>query len=343
MKIKMKNHKLFPFLAMVTLLSSCNFIDGMKRNTIKEGFVYIPRGANFEQVMDSLTPFLKDVAMFRRVAEAEDYPSTIKSGKYKINANDQNKALISRLQSGEQVETKLQIRNHPTLFHMAGAVSKQIDADSISIVQAVMSWAHAKDSTLTEETVKQFFIPETYFVYWNLTPKAFVERMEKEYNKIWTSERLNKAKTLDFTPLEVVTLASIVQLESSDNYEEQQKVAKAYMNRLDKGMRLEADPTAIYAYKLQNGFDHKIQRVYYKWLNSASEYNTYRVTGLPPAPICLPNMRAVDAVLNPADHQFVFFCADPDRPGFHNFTNSYQEHLQNAAKYRAWVKANNIQ
>ena len=339
----MKITKIFSLIALATLMSSCNFIDGMKQNTTKDGFVYIPREATFEQVMDSLSPFLKDKEMFRRLAEAEDYPTTIKSGKYKINADDKNKSLISRLQSGDQVETKLQIRNHPTLFHLAGAVSKQIDADSTAIVKAVMNWANAKDSTLTEETVKQYFVPETYFVYWNMTPEGFMERMEKEYNKVWTTERLNKAKALNFTPLQVVTLASIVQLESSDNMDEQQKVAKAYMNRLDKGMRLEADPTAIYAYRLENGFDHKIQRVYYKWLSSANEYNTYRVSGLPPAPICLPNLGAVDAVLNPAEQDFVFFCADPERPGYHNFTNDYQEHLRNAAKYRAWVKANNIQ
>lgn len=323
-------------------LTSCHFMEGFKGNAIKDGFVYIPRGSSFEQVMDSLAPFLKDVNQFRSYAEEADYPTTIKSGKYKINSDDSNGAIIDRLQGGEEVETKLTIKNHPTLYHLAGAVSKQIDADSTQLIKAVMDWAHEKDSTLNEETVKQFFIPETYFVYWSITPEKFMQRMDKEYNKVWTDARKQKAADLGFTPLEVVTLASIVQLESSDNKEEQQMVAKAYMNRLEKDMRLEADPTSIYAYKLENGFDQNVQRVYKKWTFSSNAYNTYRNKGLPPAPICLPNLGAVDAVLSPASHDYIYFCADPDRPGFHSFTNNYSEHLQNAAKYRAWVKANNI-
>lgn len=341
MKLKNNLYKIVGFV-LLCAITSCTFIDSFKSNATKDGFVFIPKGSTFDQVMDSLAPFIKDQDKFRQFAEAEDYPATIKSGKFKINASDSNRDIIGRLQSGEQSETKLQIKNYPTLFHMAGSVSKQIDVDSADVIKSVMKWATAKDSTLTEETVKQYFIPETYFVYWNMTADGFVERMETEYNKVWNADRLAKAKALNMTPLQVVTLASIVQLESSDNFDEQQRVAKAYMNRLAKDMRLEADPTSIYAYKMENGFDHKIQRVYFKWTQSANEYNTYRNKGLPPAPICLPNIRAVDAVLTPADHDFIYFCADPKKTGYHKYTNDYQEHLKNAAEYREWIKANNI-
>ena len=339
---KIRTIPTFIALCVLGLMSSCTFIESFKGNPIKDGFVYIPRGANFDQVMDSLSPYLQNPAFFRKLAEEDLYPSTIKSGKYKIVANESSRSLLNRLQDGAQEEVRLQIKNHPTLFHMASAVSKQIDADSISIIQSVMKWANAKDSTLTEETVKQYFIPETYFVYWNMSADQFVERMEKEYKKVWNQKRIDEARALHMTPLEVVTLASIVQLESSDNFDEQQRVAKAYMNRLDKDMRLEADPTSIYAYKLENGFDHKIQRVYYKWTQSANEYNTYRNKGLPPAPICLPYVKAIDAVLNPANHDYIFFVAEPDKPGYHLYTNDYQEHVKNAKKYREWIKARDI-
>ncbi|WP_333663702.1 endolytic transglycosylase MltG [Chishuiella changwenlii] len=336
------------FNLIIVLISSflfigCSFIDGFKGNTTKDGYIYITRGAKFEEVLDSLKPFLKDEKLFKKYAEEADYPATIKSGKYKISKADSNRDIIDRLQDGEQEEVKLRIKNEPTIYHLAGSVSKQIDADSIEVLTAIRDFVKEKnDSTLNDETVKQYFIPETYFVYWGLTPEKFVEKMVAQHNKVWNAERLAKAKALNMTPLQVVTLASIVQLESSDNMEEQQKVARAYMNRLAKDMRLEADPTSIYAYKMENGWNQKIQRVYKKWTWSSNAYNTYRNKGLPPAPICLPNLGAIDAVLSPANHDFIFFVADPAKPGYHVYTNDYNEHMKNAEKYRNWLKENNI-
>ncbi|GGF06929.1 UPF0755 protein [Chishuiella changwenlii] len=336
------------FNLIIVLISSflfigCSFIDGFKGNTTKDGYIYITRGAKFEEVLDSLKPFLKDEKLFKKYAEEADYPATIKSGKYKISKADSNRDIIDRLQDGEQEEVKLRIKNEPTIYHLAGSVSKQIDADSIEVLTAIRDFVKEKnDSTLNDETVKQYFIPETYFVYWGLTPEKFVEKMVAQHNKVWNAERLAKAKALNMTPLQVVTLASIVQLESSDNMEEQQKVARAYMNRLAKDMRLEADPTSIYAYKMENGWNQKIQRVYKKWTWSSNAYNTYRNKGLPPAPICLPNLGAIDAVLSPANHDFIFFVANPAKPGYHVYTNDYNEHMKNAEKYRNWLKENNI-
>ena len=323
-------------------LTSCDFIQGFKGNATKDGFVFIPRGANFDQVLDSIKPYLENVEEFKKYAESADYPTTIKPGKYKIEANESSASIIDRLQGGEQEEVKLRIKNEPTLYHLVGSVSRQVNVDSTALISSIMDWAKVKDSTLNEETVKQYFIPETYFVYWSLTPEKFIERMESQYNKVWNTDRLAKAKAMNMTPLQVVTLASIVQLESSKNEEDQKAVAKAYLNRLAQDKRLEADPTSIYAYKLENGFDQNVQRVYKKWTWSSNEYNTYRNKGLPPAPICLPNVQLIDAVLNPANHDNIYFAADPDRPGQHTFTNDYQEHLKNANKYREWVNKNNI-
>ena len=323
-------------------LVSCTYFQGAKHNVKADGFLYIHTGADFQDVLDSLSTKLKDVKSFESYATSKDYPLHVKAGMYKLIEGATNKDLIQRLITGKQEEVGVMIRNEPTIFHLAGSVSKKIEADSTEIVQAIIDWAKQKDSNLTAETVKIYFIPNTYNYYWPTTGDQFVQKMISEFDKVWTEERQQKATAMDFTPLQVFTLASIVQLESA-KVDEQPQVAQAYLNRLEKGMKLQADPTSIYAYKLQNGFNQKIQRVKSNHLIVPSDYNTYRVTGLPPAPICLPNLTAVDAVLNPEKHSYVYFCADPDRPGYHSFANTYEEHKKNAAKYRAWLEEKGIQ
>ncbi len=329
------------FFFILFSLSSCTFFEGSKSNVTEDGFLYVPTGADFQTVMDSLSGKLDNKESFEKYAESKEYPAQIKSGKYKLVKGETNRSLIQKLISGNQEEVSLMIRNEPTIFHLAGSVSKKIEADSAQIVQSIVNWAKQKDPDLTAETVKMYFIPNTYNYYWNTSGDKFVEKMMAEFDKVWTEERAQKAEAMNFTPLQVFTLASIVQLEASKT-DEQPKVAQAYLNRLAKNMRLEADPTSIYAYKLQNGFNQKIQRVYYGHLATPSDYNTYRVKGLPPAPICLPNMTAVDAVLNPDGHDFIYFCADPDRPGYHNFTNDFAEHERNAEKYSKWLEEKGI-
>lgn len=319
----------------------CTFFNGIKSNVLNDGFIHIRSDADFEEVLDSLSTKLKDLESFESYALAKEYNLNIKSGKYKLNEGTTNKDLVLKLMSGNQEEVGVMVRNEPTIFHLAGSVSKKIEADSAQIVNAIIDWAKQKDENLTAETVKIYFIPNTYNFYWPTSGNQFVTKMISEFDKIWTDERQQKANEMDFSQLQVFTLASIVQMESA-KVDEQPQVAQAYLNRLKKGMKLQADPTSIYAYKLQNGFDHKIQRVKSDHLIVPSDYNTYRVTGLPPAPICLPNLTAVDAVLNPEEHSFIYFCADPDRPGYHSFANTYEEHKQNAKKYRLWLEEQGI-
>lgn len=332
-----------PFLLGFSLFAfaSCSFFQGSKKLVKEDTYLYIRTGADFNEVMDSLSGKLKEIESFSKFASSKDFAEKIKPGKYKLNESDSNKELINRLISGSQEEVKVRIKNEPTIFHLAGAVSKKIEADSAEIVKAIVDWGIKKDPNMTAETVKFYFVPNTYNYFWNTSGEKFVDKMTVEFDKVWNEERQQKAKAMNFTPLQVYTLASIVQMEAS-KVDEQPKVAQAYLNRMAKDMRLEADPTSIYAYKLQNGFDNKIQRVYHGHLAIPSDYNTYRVKGLPPAPICLPNTTAVDAVLNPEEHPFVYFCADPDRPGYHSFTNSFAEHERNAAKYRKWLNDRGI-
>lgn len=333
------NKKIIVGIIAVTTLTGCNFFSGFDGNVKEDGFLYVRSNAEFDEVLDSLQDKVKDIESFKNYATFKDYASEIKPGKFKLEKGESNRSILDKLMDGKQAEVQLMIKNEPTIFHLAGSVSKKIEADSAQIVQAIVDLAKSKN--LDAETVKQYFIPNTYNYWWPTSADTFVEKMMKEYDKVWTEERKNKAQAMNFTPLQVFTLASIVQLEASKT-DEQPKVAQAYLNRLAKDMRLEADPTSIYAYRLQNGFNNKIQRVYHGHLAIPSDYNTYRVKGLPPAPICLPNMTAVDAVLNPDGHDFIYFCADPDRPGYHSFTNDYEEHKRNAEKYRKWLEDNNI-
>lgn len=339
------NHKygyLLTLFSLLLLTTSCHYFEGKKHNVIEDDYLYIRTSAHFQEVLDSLQNKLKDVNSFEKYASFKKYPENIKAGKYKLNAEDTNQDLVQRLLIGQQEEVRVRIKNEPTIFHLAAAVSQIIEADSAQIVNGILQWAKNKDQNLDAETVKRFFIPNTYHFFWNTSGEQFTERMAKEFDKIWTEKRQQQADNMNFSQLEVFTLASIVQMEAS-KADEQPKVAQAYLNRLAKGMKLEADPTSIYAYRMANGFDHQIQRVRFGHLATPSAYNTYKVHGLPPAPICLPNLSAIDAVLQPEQHPFVFFCADPDRPGYHSFTNSYAEHQKNAAKYRKWLEANNIQ
>lgn len=338
----MKILKYFSFMLFFAAFYSCSYFYAGKKNVAQEGHLYIYPGATYEQVLDSLQSMLKNVKHFDAVAKAEDYHTSVKAGRYLLSPEMTNEEIALMLKNGEQDEVKLMVRNSPTIFHLARDAAKNLNTDSTAIVNAILENETFREKGLDLETSKMYFIPNTYNFMWLTSGDEFVERMIKEHDVFWNEERRQKLSESGMTELEVYTLASIVQLEAS-KADEQPKVAQAYLNRLDQGRRLEADPTSVYAYKLENGFDEKIQRVYHKHLKTASVYNTYLNTGLPPAPICLPNSTAIDAVLTPEPHDMIFFCADPDRPGYHTFTNSYTEHLQNAAKYRNWLKENNIQ
>ena len=337
----MKIKNIILLITVIFTVQSCGYFYKSSKIITKDGYLYIPKNATYQSVLDSLKPYVSDIDKFDAYAQTKDYDKYVKSGKYKLSTDFSNEQLVSNLINGKQEEIKLRIPNSPTIFHLARDASKNIIADSTSIVNAILENPKFKEEGLDMETVKMYFIPNTYNFLWLTDGKMFVDRMVKEHNRFWTNERKELLKQSGMSELEVFTLASIVQMESP-KADEQAMVAGAYLNRLKQGRKLEADPTSVYAYKLQHGFTEKVQRVYHKHLKTLSAYNTYLNYGLPPAPICLPNTTAIDAVLKPEKHDYIFFCADPDRPGYHNFTNNYAEHLKNAEKYRNWLKENNI-
>src|SRR5690606_10479308 len=198
-------------LGVLTTLSGCNFFRGLESNVEADGFLYVKTNATLQEVLDSLRPQLKDIASFQKYAESKNYSQEIKPGKYKLEKGETNSSLLDKLRDGKQEEVPLMIKNEPTIFHLAGSVSKKIEADSAEIVQAIIDWANQQDKGLNAETVKQYFIPNTYNYWWASSGEIFVEKMIREFDKVWTEERARKAQSMNMTQLEVFTLASIVQ------------------------------------------------------------------------------------------------------------------------------------
>jgi len=308
-------------------------------NTVKSGKLYIPTGAGYRQVLDSIAPFLDNKEDFDWVAQKKRYPGLVKPGRYTIQKGESNTDLVNKLRTGAQDEIAIRIGNYSSIFELAGKIAPFLEADSAAIITAITSDDYSKGLDTAE--MLYYFMPETYNFHWNTSAVQFVQRMKQQYDRFWTDERKRQAAQLKMSQLEITTLASIVQLESAAA-DEQPRVAGLYLNRLHIGMKLDADPTVIFAMKKASGFSQKIQRVYNKNLQIESPYNTYRYKGLPPGPICMPNPSALDAVLKPARHNYLYFVADPAKPGYHIYAATLQEQERNAAVYRQWLNEKNI-
>lgn len=301
----------------------------------KEVYVNIPSGATYFQAEEILVPYISDMDKFRMTAEKKGYPQNVRSGRFLLKRGMNSNDIVNTLRLN--IPIKLTFNNQETIEEFAGRIAQQIEPDSLNILQAITDNEFLTSNGFSQETAISMFIPNTYEFFWNTSALQFRERMEKEYRNFWTEERLQKAEVLNMTPQEVSTLASIVHKETV-KIDERPKVAGVYINRLNKGKALEADPTVIFAVKKQTGdFNQVIKRVLYKHLEVDSPYNTYRNTGLPPGPIAMPDISAIDAVLNYEKHDYMFFCASVERFGYHEFAKTLAQHNTNAAKYQRWV------
>lgn len=307
----------------------------LSSNIQKSGKLFIPNQATFQQMADSLQPFLKNQHSFLKAARIKQLASHIHAGRYTLSAGMSNNNLIDKIRSGEQDEIAIRIGNYSSIQELAGKIAPFLECDSQQIVQGIRSAPFTQG--VDSDAVLYFFVPNTYQFHWNLTGSGFAEKMKNIFDQFWTPDRKAAAKAENMTLLQVTTLASIVQLESA-HPDEQPKVARLYLNRLKIGMKLDADPTVIFAMRKAYGRDIKIDRVYYKNLLIPSPYNTYRNNGLPPGPICMPNASAIDAVLHPANHDYLYFVADPSRPGYHIYAHTLAEQTVNAQKYRKWIQ-----
>jgi UPF0755 protein len=305
-----------------------------------ELYVYVPTGSNFDDVKKIIEPFVENMNRFEMVANKRNYPDNVKPGRFLFTKGMNSYELVKAMRSN--VPVKLAFNNQERLENFVGRVSSQIEPDSITLLKTFKDSIFLKDNGFNEENVFVMFIPNTYEVYWNITAEKFRDKMIKEYHNFWNKERIDKAAKQGLSPVEATILASIVHKESVKK-DERPRIAGVYLNRLRLGMPLQADPTVIYALKKRdNDFNQVIKRVFYNDLFLVSPYNTYKVIGLPPGPIAMPDITALDAVLNPEKNNFIYFCASVDRFGYHEFAATLPEHNKNAKKYSDWINSQGV-
>jgi len=270
------------------------------------------------------------------VAEKKEYPKYVKAGKFILTKGMNSNDLINAMR--QPVTVNLSFNNQETLQRAVGRIAQQIEPDSLQLLEAFTDKAFLEENGFNEDNVLSIFIPNTYEFFWNTTSTKVRDKLIKEYRKFWTPERLAKAEAQGLTPLQVSALAAIVHKETVKN-DERPRVAGVYLNRFHKGIKLEADPTVIYSIKKESGdFDQVIKRVFFKDLLTDSPYNTYKYGGLPPGPIAMPDVTAIDAVLNPEKHNYIYFCASVTNFGYHEFAVTAAQHEVNRQKYVAWVE-----
>lgn len=296
----------------------------------KTTYIYIDRDDNLDSVYHKIIRAGKPKSMFgfQYLAEKEHYGNEIRTGKYAINPGDNMRYLYRRLSMGYQTPVNLTVPSVRTLDRMVRAVSRQLMIDSVDIAKLISDSAYYTGMGYSKETLPSLFIPNTYEVYWNMSADAFMKRMQKEHAAFWNEERRKKAESIGLTPEEVSTLASIVEEETA-NGPEKPMVAGLYMNRLKKGMLLQADPTVKFGLQ-----EFGLRRILFKHLEVDSPYNTYKYPGLPPGPIRIPSIQGLESVLNHAQHNYIYMCAKEDFSGTHNFAATLSQHMANARRYQ---------
>jgi UPF0755 protein len=292
--------------------------------------IYIPEEASYEQAIDSIEAnlIIKNKKMFLWVAEKKKYQKLVKPGKYVIDKPLSYNELINILRGGKQTPIKITFSNVRTLNELAGRIGGQIEADSAEIMDFFTDPGNYSDDGFKSENVISVFIPDTYEFYWNTRAGKLYNRMLREYRKFWNRDRLKKSEEIGLSQIEVSTLASIVDEEVLKS-DEKPRIAGVYLNRLKRGIPLQADPTIKFAI---NNFT--VNRILFKHLETESPYNTYKHAGLPPGPIGCPSINGIDAVLNAEKHDYIYFAAKSDFSGYHNFSRTLSEHNRYANQYQ---------
>ena len=293
-------------------------------------FLYITTGSNFSSVKDSLLKnnMISNDFWFNQVSKYAGYPENVKAGKYKVNSGMSLYHLVKMLRSGRQSPVNLVITKLRTKEDLAKKISDNFEIDSSSVMNFLNNGDVLKQYDVDTNTVMTDVIPNTYTYTWNTSMKNIFKKLYTENQKFWNEERKEKAERLNLTPIQVYTLASIVE-EETNKEEDKGKIASVYINRLSKGMKLAADPTVKFAMR-----NFELKRIYHKHLAFPSAYNTYLNTGLPPGPICTPSIKTIDAVLNSPHTDYLFFVARSDFSGYSDFASTYQQHQVFAKAYQ---------
>ena len=312
-----------------------------KPNVTASVSIYIPTGTDFSGLVNIIEPHVKNRSSFVWVAEKKNLNNKIRAGKFKLNEGMSNEELVNHLRGGKQETVTLTFNNQDNFKKLAGRISVQIEADSISLLKAMQDSSFLNENGFSPETALAMYIPNSYDFYWATNAEQFRDKMLQEYNRFWTEERVQLAKRQKLTPVQASTLASIVQKETAV-IAERKTVAGLYLNRLHDFWPLQADPTIIYALKQKYGEDKEYKRVLNKDLKIDSPYNTYSNFGLPPGPIGMPDISSIQAVINPEDHQYYYMCASVEKIGYHKFAKTLSQHNINAAAYQKWVSQQGI-
>jgi UPF0755 protein len=297
-------------------------------------YLLIPTGGTFQNVLDTLEQrkWVEDKLSFMFLSKLMKYRDHVKPGRYEIKPNTSNLDLIKRLKRGYQTPATLIISENLRIKpELAENIGRYLEGRPDEFLKLMNDPDFVQKLGFDTTTIVSMFIPNTYQFYWNTSPKSFMEKMNKEYKKFWTEQRLEKAKEAGLTPVQVSVLASIVEAETNQSIE-RPRVAGVYINRLHSDMPLQADPTLVFA-----AGDFTIKRVMNIHKNSKSPYNTYKFTGLPPGPIKIPTKTSIDAVLNYEKHKYLYFCASPNEIGFHSFAENYRDQINNANLYRKYL------
>ncbi|MDL2256397.1 endolytic transglycosylase MltG [Parabacteroides sp. OttesenSCG-928-G06] len=301
-------------------------------------YIYVDDRKDFEDVCRQLTDSAacKDIRSFRWLADILKYPDAMRTGRYAVDPRMSNLDLLNNLRRGQQTATRITFNNIRFLEDLTKRLDEQLMLSSADLLTRLADSAYCDSLGFDLETIRCMFIPNTYEVYWNISPDGLLTRMKREYDNFWTADRKKKAETIGLTPIEVAILASIVEEETAVA-DEFPVVAGLYINRLHRGMLLQADPTVKYAVG-----DFMLQRILYAHLEIDSPYNTYIYAGLPPGPLRVPSIQGLNAVLNYARHNYLYMVAKEDFSGRHNFASTLTEHNRNANRYRQELNRRNI-
>jgi UPF0755 protein len=302
-------------------------------------YIYIDRDDTTDSVRVKIEASAAPSSLlgYRLLTAFDGYADKIHTGRYKLEATDDWRHIYQRLRTGRQAPLRYTLPSVRTLDRLAQHVGGQLMMDDSELEALFADSAYVASLGYTRETLPALFLPNTYEVYWDVTPRDFIQRMQKEYAVFWNEERRAQAESIGLTPVEVATLASIVEEETA-NQAEKPVVAGLYINRLQRGMRLQADPTVKFAVG-----DFSLKRILHGHLDVDSPYNTYRYEGLPPGPIRIPSLKGIEAVLNYSRHTYIYMCAKEDFSGTHNFSSTSDEHLRNARRYQKALNEKGIQ
>lgn len=297
----------------------------------EDTYLYLGKDATFKSVQDSLfnNNLVHDLVAFSFLAKLMDYDKLVKPGRYLFKKDMSNIEAIRLLRSGNQAPVRITFNNIRFKKDLVDKITRNLNLSATELDNSLNDFIENNTYGFNRDNIISLFIPNTYEVYWNISPDGLIERMVLEYNKFWDDERLAKAGELQMTPIEITILASVVQAEQQILQDEWKTIAGLYINRLKRRMKLDSDPTIVFAIG-----DFSINRVLDVHKQVDSPYNTYLNRGLPPGPITMPSISAIDAVLNYQEHRFLYMCAREDFSGYHRFATNLQDHMINARRYQ---------